>query len=222
VSLHVSPLKGAAAEAPTRSREVYERLRDAIVRGELRPNERLIEAELAAGLQVSRTPVRESLPRLAAEGLIVSRGRGWVVLEHSADEIREIYDVRAALEGYAALLAAERATPEQVEHICEIARSNPTEMGRLPVDEFVVVNERFHSAIIEAAGNKRLAQAIQQTRTYYFNQRIALVYSEREVVDAFAGHQLIAEAIRSRRGDEAERLTRAHVSEALDAAVHKL
>jgi len=85
----------------------------------------LIEAELAASLQVSRTPVRESLPRLAAEGLIVSRGRGWVVLEHSADEIREIYDVRAALEGYASLLAAERATPEQVEHIVAHGTSTP-------------------------------------------------------------------------------------------------
>jgi DNA-binding GntR family transcriptional regulator len=215
-------LQRAGTEAPTRSREVYEQLRDAIVRGELRPNERLIEAELAANLGVSRTPVRESLPRLAAEGLIVSRGRGWVVLEHTADEIREIYDVRAALEGYATRLAAERATPQQVAHICEIAGGDPAEFGRLPVDEFVVANERFHSAIIEAAGNARLAQAIQQTRTYYFNQRIAVVYSEQEVVDAFVGHQLIADAIRRRDGDEAERLTRAHVSEALDAAVHKL
>jgi DNA-binding GntR family transcriptional regulator len=218
----MGPLQRAGTEAPTRSREVYERLRDAIVRGELRPNERLIEAELAANLRVSRTPIRESLPRLAAEGLIVSRGRGWAVLEHSADEIREIYDVRAALEGYATRLAADRATPEQIAHICGMAGGDPAETGRLPVDEFVVVNERFHSAIIEAAGNSRLAQAIQQTRTYYFNQRIAVVYSEQEVVDAFVGHQLIADAIRRRDGDEAERLTREHISEALDAAVHKL
>jgi DNA-binding GntR family transcriptional regulator len=217
----MTPLR-ATTEAPTRSREVYERLRDAIVRGELRPNERLIEAELATNLRVSRTPIRESLPRLAAEGLIVSRGRGWVVLEHSADEIREIYEVRAALEGYATRLAAERATVEQVEHIRTMAQGEPKAMGKLPRDEFVVLNERFHSAVIDAAGNARLAQTIQQTRTYYFNQRIAVVYSQQEVVDAFVGHQQIADAIYRRDGDEAERLTRAHVGEALEAAVHKL
>src|SRR5207344_499138 len=64
---------------------VYERLRSEIVRGELRPNERLIEAEIADRLKVSRTPVRESLQRLAADGLVVSRRRGWVVYEHSMD-----------------------------------------------------------------------------------------------------------------------------------------
>ena len=79
------------------SEATYRRLRFDIVRGRLRPNERLIEAELADRLAVSRTPVRESLQRLAADGLVVSRRRGWVVYEHTPDEIREIYEIRSAL-----------------------------------------------------------------------------------------------------------------------------
>src|SRR5436190_22723903 len=90
---------------------IYEQLRSEIVRGQLRPNERLVEAEIAERLQVSRTPVRESLQRLAADGLVVSRRRGWVVYEHTIDQIRDIYETRIALEGYATRLAAERATP---------------------------------------------------------------------------------------------------------------
>src|SRR5690242_1294185 len=70
---------------------VYQRLRSAIVRGDLRPNERLVEADLAVWLEVSRTPVRECLQRLAAERLVVNRRRGWIVQEHTVEDIREIY-----------------------------------------------------------------------------------------------------------------------------------
>jgi DNA-binding GntR family transcriptional regulator len=93
---------------------VYQRLRQEIVRGELRPRESLSEVEIAERLAVSRTPVRESMHRLASEGLITSRRRRWVVYEHSKDEIREIYEVRAALEGYSARLASQRATDAEL------------------------------------------------------------------------------------------------------------
>src|SRR6266516_463803 len=87
---------GTRAPAPASlSDGVYQRLRSAIVRGDLRPNERLVEADLAGWLEVSRTPVRECLQRLAAERLVANRRRGWIVQEHSTQEIREIYDVRA-------------------------------------------------------------------------------------------------------------------------------
>ena len=92
-----------------RSREVYDQLRSEIARGELRPNERLIEADLALRLSVSRTPVRESIQRLAVDGLVVNRRRAWFVREHSPAEITALYEVREALEGYAARLAAESA-----------------------------------------------------------------------------------------------------------------
>src|SRR4051812_11951844 len=94
--------------------EVYEQLRRAIVEGSIRPNERLIEADLAERLEVSRTPIRESMMRLAGDGLIVAHRRGWIVREHSQDEIREVYEIRAALEGFAAGLAAQRASDEEL------------------------------------------------------------------------------------------------------------
>lgn len=75
--------------------EPYDRIRWDIVHGILRPNEALIESELAERIGVSRTPIREALLRLEAQGLIVSRRRRWYVYEHTADEIMEIYEVRA-------------------------------------------------------------------------------------------------------------------------------
>jgi len=90
-------------------------LRRQIVEGTLRPRERLIAADLADKLQVSRTPVREALYLLASEGLVVPTRRGFAVREFTPSEIIEIYEVRAALEGMAARLAAERGGGRAIE-----------------------------------------------------------------------------------------------------------
>src|ERR1700728_2381464 len=81
--------------------DVYERIRLAIVSGDIRPNEPLIENDLAEALGVSRTPIRESLQRLAADDLIVTRKRGWAVKEYTTNEIRENFEIRSGLEGMA-------------------------------------------------------------------------------------------------------------------------
>ncbi|MGH3025978.1 MAG: GntR family transcriptional regulator [Gaiellaceae bacterium] len=201
---------------------VHQRMRDAIVRGELRPNSRLVEADLAGWLEVSRTPVRESLQRLAYEGLVANHRRGWTVLEHSDEEIREIYDVRAALEGYAARLSADRATRQQITKIVQLASVDPGLYAKPPRTEFVNYNEQFHDLVVASAGSARLVETIRRTREYYFNYRIAAVYSPDEVADAIAGHKAIAAAVRRHDGDAAERLTREHVYVALELAVHKL
>lgn len=201
---------------------VYQRLRAAIVRGELRPNERLVEADLADWLEVSRTPVRECLQRLAAERLVANRRRGWVVQEHSTEDIREIYGVRAALEGYAAQLAARQASHDQVERIMALTRIDPATYADPPRRGFVEYNQQFHDTVVESCGNSRLAEAIRRSREYYFNYRIAAAYTEAEVAEAISGHQAIGRAIQRREPDAAERLARAHVHEALEVAVMKL
>lgn len=201
---------------------VYQRLRSAIVRGDLRPNERLVEADLAVWLEVSRTPVRECLQRLAAERLVVNRRRGWIVQEHTVEDIREIYGVRAALEGYAAHLAARQASYDQVEQIMAQASVDPGIYADPPRRGFVEYNQQFHDTVVESCGNSRLAEAIRRSREYYFNYRIAAVYTAAEVAEAIGEHQAIGQAIQRRDAEAAERLTRAHVHQALEAAVMKL
>ena len=206
--------------APTRSDDVYERLREAILTGRARPNERLIEAELADRLQVSRTPIRESLQRLAAEGLVVSRRRGWVVLEHTSVEIREIYEARAALEGYCARLAAQRATDAQLKEIASL--HHPKRNLKSSRQHLVEINDGFHDAILAAAQNERLADMIRRNRTYYFTFRIAQLYSDEEADASIAGHQAIARALLQRDANRAEREMRAHIDLALAVILAKL
>ena len=142
----------------TTSDEVYEKLRLAIVTGEIRPNAPLIEVDLANALKVSRTPIRESLQRLAADQLVVPRKRGWAVKEYSAQEIQESYEVRAALEGYAARLAATRASDDEIAAITEIQRLRDAETN--PTREFRVrTNRQFHDGIIKAARNEPSTEA---------------------------------------------------------------
>lgn len=202
-------------ETGTLSEDVYRRLRAAIVRGEHRPNARLIEAELAEQLDVSRTPVRDGLLRLASEGLVLSRRRGWVVREHTADEISEIYGVRSALEGYAARLAATVADTAAVDRIAEIHRRGTRAADRSARERLVDDNDTFHDALIDAAGNRRLAALIRQNRDYYFNHRIAALYTDEDAARSIAGHDVLVAAIVAGNGDAAEAAARAHVAEAL-------
>src|SRR5882757_4425407 len=130
--------------------EVYEELRKAIVEGSIRPNERLIEADLAERLEVSRTPIRESMLRLAGDGLIVAHRRGWIVREHSQQEIREVYEIRAALEGFAAGLAAQRATDDELAGIQAIHQAYIDTVSDEGRGQLLEHNDAFHNAVIAA------------------------------------------------------------------------
>ncbi|GAA3732327.1 DNA-binding GntR family transcriptional regulator [Spinactinospora alkalitolerans] len=198
--------------------EIYEHLRKEILLGRLRPNEFLVEAELAERLQVSRTPIRESLQRLAAEGLIVSTHRRWMVYEHTISEIREIYEVRLALEGSAARLACERATDDEIREILQLVNSWPHAME--PGNESRVDhNDRFHTLIVRSAHNKRLSALIEKNQQYYFNKQVALFYNKESIAESQRQHRGIAEAIEARDGDRAEEITRRHVQHALDLII---
>jgi DNA-binding GntR family transcriptional regulator len=200
--------------------DVYERLRRAIVRGELRPNQRLIEADLAQRLEVSRTPIREALQRLTLDRLVVSQRRCWVVREHRPDEIREIYECRMALEGHAARLATERATGDEVRALDEILAG--ADLGRPPRQWMVPVNDAFHQAVIEAARNPMLAELCERSRLYYFNHRIAALYTREEAAESRDQHLRLRDAIRDRHPADAESLAHLHIATALRVLLHHL
>lgn len=212
----------AEVETGTLSDEVYRRLRHAIVKGEHRPNARLIEAELAEQMQVSRTPIRDSLLRLAGEGLVLSRRRGWVVREHTAEEIADIYAVRLALEGYAARLAATIGDAAALDRIRTIHERGAADQSRGARERLVDDNDDLHEAIVNATRNARLKASISQTCEYYFNHRVADLYSDEEATQSIASHDVVVRAILARDGDAAEAAMRAHIAEALTLIRNKI
>ncbi len=202
----------------------YQTVRAEIVRGVLRPNDRLIEIELADRLGMSRTPVRETLQRLANDGLVLSTPHGWTVKEHQPDEIRHIYETRAALEGFAAYLAGQRATPEQLRRLASLEPLVPAsgKLERISRVDLVDRNNAFHDAVIEAAQNPVLTEMITRTRTYFFNYRLAYLYTTKELRESSQGHRRLLEALRNHGAAAAERIARDHILEALEVTLHRL
>lgn len=203
-----------------RSREVYEQLRAEIAQGVLRPNERLVEADLAERLSVSRTPIRESIQRLAADGLVVNRRRAWFVREHTPDEIRSFYEVREALEGYAAGLAATRASADERREIVQLSQADLRDDTHH--ERFVIVNSRFHSAVASAAQNPVLTRLLAANRDFYFNRRISVAYGDADVQQAVDEHAALADAVARGDSTQAESITRRHIARSLEFALRKL
>lgn len=200
--------------------ETYGRLRAEIIRGSIRPNERLVAADLAERLQISRTPVREALQLLEAEGLVVTLKRGYMVREHTGSEIREIYEVRAALEGMSARLAAVRASEESIAAIAGCG-AHDDEVALVEPWRLVDLNSQFHAAVVAASSNERIGRVNQRNSEHFFNYRIAALYSEKEAMAAVRGHARILAALKARDPDAAERAAREHVEEALAVTLRK-
>lgn len=204
----------------------YARIRAAIVEGRYAPGERLIELKLADELQISRTPIREALRRLEADGLvIIERNRGAMVRPMTLAEVVDLYELRARLEGYAAELAAERATDTQRAGLVEAAerfselRADPRIGGAEGVHLLSEANRVLHDSILAAAHHDRLGSLLARTVD------IPLVFrafsrfgpTERERSDLF--HHLIVGAIVAGEPQRAARLMAEHISLGRDALV---
>jgi DNA-binding GntR family transcriptional regulator len=202
--------------------EALTRLRDEIIQGKIRPNERLIAADLAERLSTSRTPIREALQLLEAEQLVIAAKRGYVVREHTKDEIVEIYEVRAALEGMAARLAAQKAGTSAYKEIEAIGAHKDSLITSNDRKLIVDLNDEFHAAIFVACGNSRLDRINRSNSQHFFNYRIAELYTKEETKISIKGHALILKAIKNHDADQADMAAQEHVLEALKVMLLKL
>ncbi len=224
-------------ERPSRSdrselslgREVYDRIRHDIVVGKLRPNERLVETDLADRYEASRTPVREALLRLQEAGLVDRIRSGWCVREQTEREIREIYGIRAILEGTAARIVAGLAAKgmlndearEGLEKTARVLREGLT--PKVPDYERIVEeNETFHDQILRLVANDRLLRLCRQERAYYFNFQLARLYSDVDYELQRGQHLALATAVLDGDVAQAEQIAVMHVLDALRLVLHKI
>jgi len=175
---------------------VYQRLREGIILGDFQPGERLRQSDVAERFEVSQTPVREALGRLAADGLVTLQPhRGAVVNSLSSREIDEIYQCRELIDPYVARLAAESASPAQVKAIHAAAEAC-AEPGIGPTELFER-NRGFHLAIYEACGNRRMTQFFRLLWDSVTAIRMFDAYAtdQRALDKMTAEHRAIASAI---------------------------
>jgi len=207
------PVRSLADHRSLRER-IVARLRAAIVAGDLPPKSRLMEPELAKRLSVSRTPLREAIRQLEAEGFLTTIPRvGTFVAEVTPRDLEDIYAIRAVLEGLAARQAAENPDPAKAAPLGAIL----AELAQKTAD-YRVYHEaagRFHDVVFDLSGNQRL-QAMYHTLTHQVARlrTLSLAVSRRPEV-SLREHRRIAAAILRGRGPEAERLMRSHIEGAL-------
>ncbi len=184
---------------PALYEQVAEQLRSKIFAHELKPGAWLDEQALAADYGISRTPLREALKVLAAEGLVVLKPRrGCYVTELSEQDLDDVFPVMAILEGMVAQEATRRVTSTNWRNLCAIHNELEQTAAANNVDGFFDANQRFHTALKDIAGNRYLAQLIDDARKLLkLTRRDSLRLSGR-ITQSLAEHREILAAIEVR------------------------
>lgn len=204
-------------------------MRRLILEGEYSPDERLVEEQLAARLKVSRTPIRQALTMLEAEGLVeIAPNRGASVCSFSVEEVWDIYDLRAVLEGHAARRAAGRISERELDEI----RSLAAEMERTTPERFadheeeirwlVAHNQEFHAIIVTASRNQRLERLIRRTIEIPLMFKAFFWYTPHERTISNHYHRQILGALEQGDAERAEIIMREHVYEGRDFVIQAL
>lgn len=194
---------------------VFDALREAIIDGILRPGERLMESQLAGELGVSRTPVREAIRKLELEGFVVMIPRkGAYVAGISLKDIADVFEVRAALEALATVLAAERITEEELEELERILVRKAEIIEQQEIALFIELDKKFHDTLYRSSRNQRLIQILTnlQDEVHRFRS-VSLAYPGRMPV-ALDEHRKVVEALAERDIALAEALAWEHIENA--------
>ena len=197
--------------------EVAEQLRQRIFRRELEPGSWIDELKIAEDFGISRTPLREALKVLAAEGLVTMKvRRGAYVTEMSEKDLRDVYHLLSLLESDAAGVVAERATPEQQQTLRDLHAELESAAGNR--EAFFSVNERFHMALLDMADNRWRSQMVADLRKVMKLTRHNSLFKQGRIEDSLSEHRAILDAMLSRDPEGTRRAMQAHFAQGLQAA----
>jgi DNA-binding GntR family transcriptional regulator len=208
---------------PVRQR-AYEHLKSAILSGRLGPGKRLAEEHLAEELGVSRTPVREALHKLELEGLIKPlETRGFIVSKDSREEIEELFDMRAILEGYGLRVISERVSENLLDQLNGFIENGEDALRRKQLREVFKWNTQFHDTLHRMVSEKkRLHRLLVNVRKYVLRYREDTLQYPDGGRRALDGHHKIVMALRLKDPDLCERVMREHIQEAKEDAIQFL
>lgn len=191
---------------------VFNTLRQAILRGELKPGERLMEIQLANKLGVSRTPIREAIRKLELEGLVLMiPRRGAEVAEITEQNLRDVLEVREALEELSVKLACEHATQAQIEEMKQAAQVFKESLSGDDVTRIAEADVAFHDAINMATDNQKLIQILNNLREQMYRYRVEYLKDSRTRGTLLKEHREIYEAVAGRDEERAKACIRCHI-----------
>lgn len=191
---------------------VYKQLRQDILSGRYQEGEALTELSLAKELSVSRTPVREALRQLELEELVEIRpNRGAIVKGITAEDIRDIYEIRSVIEGMAAERAAKEATSEELDQLEEILDLTQFYLDRSNYEKLQSMDGRFHQQLYNMCKNRMLRHILKDMHNYVGRSRGASLKTEGRAQESIKEHRDVLEAMRARNAQAARELMTLHV-----------
>ncbi len=191
---------------------VFNTLRQAILKGELKPGERLMEIALADRLGVSRTPIREAMRKLEQEGLVVMiPRRGAQVACITEKDLNDVLEVRMALELMAIEKACKRMTDEEIQTMSKAARAFEETLAEGDLVKIAEADIAFHDSIYEAADNKRLLQVLNNMKEQMYRYRVEYLKDRTTGEQLIREHEELTEAIRARDIKKAQELSYCHL-----------
>ncbi|MBD5394232.1 MAG: GntR family transcriptional regulator [Lachnospiraceae bacterium] len=191
---------------------VFNTLRKAILTGQLKPGERLMEVHLAGKLGVSRTPIREAMRKLELEGLVVMiPRRGAEVAQITEKSLSDVLEVRRALDALSVELACDRITEEEIEALKKACDEFEKAAKGKDVSVIARADVALHDIIVQAAGNQRLEQLVNNLAEQMYRYRFVYIKDESQHDRLIAEHREIYESIASHDKERALRAAKLHI-----------
>lgn len=202
---------------------VFNTLRQAILKGELKPGERLMEIALADKLGVSRTPIREAMRKLELEGLVVMiPRRGAQVANITEKDLNDVLEVRIALESMAIEKACKRMTEEQMLKMRRAEKDFERVMAEGNLVRIAEADVEFHEIIYQAADNARLYQVLSNLREQMYRYRVEYLKEEDTRNQLIREHEELSRAIRERDVEKAQELSFRHLENQRQAIIRSI
>ena len=199
---------------------VYQALLNSIVSGQIGPGAPLRPEAIARQLEVSTTPVREAMHRIEGDGLAIKLPyQGWFVREFTEPQIRELYEVRAALECFSVRLACQRITAEEVDWLHRHQVTGEAALASNAMDDYRIYNWELHAAIMRAARNSYLFAMMGQLRQQSEMLTATTIRITGRPLRAMEEHRSLIELIEKRDSKGAEQLMEYHILSALEDIV---
>ena len=194
------------------NQKVYRVLKESIIKGFLEPGTKLLENKIAEEMQVSRTPVREAMQKLAAEGFVrTTPNQTMVVTEVSPEDVKEVLQIRGVLEGLAARIAAKKINRQEIDELEKIVAQMSLHLTKENLSSYCQVDDEFHDLILNICGNKWIIQIRDNLGSFIYRFRIKSLSVPGRLKHSLEEHQAIMESLREHDSAEADRLSQVHM-----------
>jgi len=194
------------------NQKVYRVLKEAIIKGFLEPGTKLLENKIAEKMQVSRTPVREAMQKLVAEGFVkTSPNKKMIVSEVSLADIKEVLQIRGVLEGLAARITAKKINRQEIDELENVVTQMRLHVTKKNLSSYCKVDDEFHDLILNICGNKWVIQIRDNLGSFIYRSRIKSLSVPGRLRHSLKEHQAIMESLKKHNSAEADRLSQIHM-----------